>query len=260
MNRSIKSVLALIILLCLGASTLGWTTRGIEGVANSQFWMRASALLLLPTVGLLVWAEFRRDRAPDFLRKVARGYFERDGFCFAVLPSVKDGRFEWLVLFQNRFERSCKALIAFRPATRFVGFGRAGVSDVRVEIECEGGGFGSATVPYGIPSSYQGKALRFELIAFSEFPGGKGRMLRFRDGVPVGNHHKSMADTAVTALSAVSLHPHFSESATFKVQLPANVNVEAVGDASQQILWRPGDPLPTVAVPTPGDTRGRTAP
>ena len=40
-------VLALLILICLGASVLGWTTRGIEGVPDSQIWLRSSGILQL---------------------------------------------------------------------------------------------------------------------------------------------------------------------------------------------------------------------
>ena len=242
MSRSIKSVLALVILLCLGTLVFGWTTRGIEGVPNSRFWLRASGILLLPATGWLIWAEFRPDRAPDLLRKHVKRYFEQDGFCFVILPSVKDGCFAWAVLFQNRYERPVRALIAFRPATGFVGFGRANLPDVRIEVVCDGGGFGSAIVPYGIPQVYQGKKQQFELIAASQFPEGKGKMLRFRDGLQVGRRHKSTADTAVTALSVLALHPHFSHPATFKVRLPNNVDVGAIGETNQKILWRLGDP------------------
>jgi len=244
MNQSIKSVLALVILICLGASVFGWTARGIENVPDSRFWMRASGIVLLPAIALLVWADFRRDRVPDLLRKHVKRYFDRDGFCFAILPSIKDGRFAWQVFFQNRYERPCKALVAFRPATRFIGFGRADLGDVRIEIDCDGGGFGSAMVPYGIPLTYQGKKQQFELVAISRFPGGKGKMLRFRDGMKVGKHHKSIADMAVTALSVVALHPHFTHPATFRVRLPDKVSSEAIGEIDQQILWRPGDQVP----------------
>jgi len=239
-----KSVLALMILVCLIASVVGWTTRGIEGVPDSQFWMRTSGIILLPAIALLVWAEFRRDAAPDFLKAYVKRYFERDGFCFVVLPSIQEGRFFWQVMFQNRYERPCKALVAFRPATRFVGFGRADLAEVRVEIDCDAGGFGCATVPYGIPPTYQGKRQRFELIAISQFPDGRGRMLRFRDGMPVGKHHRSGADVAVTVLSTLALHPHyFTHPAIFKLRLPEKVAAEAVGDVHQQVVWRLGDPV-----------------
>lgn len=243
MNRSVKSILALVILICLGASVLGWTTRGIEGVPYSRFWLRASGLILLPAIGLLVWADFRRDLAPDLLRRRVKRYFEQDGFCFAVLPAMVDGSFAWRIFFQNRYERPVKAVVAFQPATRFVGFGRADMPEVRVEIDCEGGSFGLADVPYEIPQAFQGKKQKFELIAFSQFPQGKGRMLRFRDGLKVGKHHKSVADTAVTLLSATALHVHFKNPATFGVRLPENIQPKGLGEMSQAILWRPGDQI-----------------
>ncbi len=242
MNQSLKSLLALIILISLGASVLGWTTRGIGGFPESRFWLRASGIILVPAIALLVWADFRRDQAPDFLRKQAKAYFEQDGFCFAILPWATDGRFAWKVFFQNRFERPCKALVAFRPAPGILGVGRPNLGEVRVELECDGGAFGCAEIPYSIDPRYQGKNQKFELMAAARFPEGKGKMLRYRDGLPVGKRHHSGLDTAVTALSVLALHPHFSHAATFKLKLPAGVAAEAVGEVKQQILWRPGDP------------------
>jgi hypothetical protein len=247
MNESAKSLLALLILVCLGASVLGWTTRGINGVPNSAFWMRASGVLLVPAIALLVWADFRRDRAPDLLRKwVGKKYFEQNGFCFAILPSVDRGCFAWQVLFQNRYERACKAMVAFRRASLF-DMGKGDLADVRLEIDCDGGAFGVATVPYAVPPECQGKKLRFDLIAFNRYPGGKGRMLRFRQGMRVGRRHKSEADAAVTALSILALHPHFTHSAQLRMKMPNDVSDTAVGEMQQRIIWRPGDAVPAIS-------------
>ena len=95
MNRSLKSLLALLILICLAASILGWSTPGIQGVPTSRYWMRFSGLLLVPATALLLWSELRRDLAPDFLRKLVKRYFEQNGFCFVILPSVQKDRFAW---------------------------------------------------------------------------------------------------------------------------------------------------------------------
>ena len=244
MNQSIKSVLALIILICLGASIMGWATHSRGRLPDYVYWMRASGILLVPTIALLAWADFRRDLLPDILKKCAGGYFEQDGFCFAIRSGVKDGHFAWNVLFQNRYERPCKALVAFRPATRFIGFGRADLPEVRIEIDCDGGSFGSATVPYGIPQAYQGKKQRFEVVAVSRYPQGKGKMLRFRQGMRVGKRNKSGADVAVTLLSAMALHAHFKTPARIEVRLPDKVSTEGAGEANQKVLWRPGEPEP----------------
>jgi len=235
MNRSVKSVLALIVIVCLFASAFGWMDHGIKGLI-------VPGSLLAAVFALLIWAEFRRDHAPDFLRQQFKRYFERDGLCFAILPWVKEDAFAWRVFFQNRYERPCEALIAFRPATRFVGFGRASLPEVRVPIRCDGGAFGLATIRFGIPQKHQGRNIQFEVIAFAQFPDGKGKMLRFRDGIRVGRKNRSAADTAVSALSIMALHPHFTHAATLKLQLPIDVQAEASGEITQEILWRPGDP------------------
>jgi hypothetical protein len=89
MNQSLKSVVAFLILVTLAAGVLGWTTRGIGGVEGSQFWMRAIGFGCPPLVALLAWADFRKDKAPDLLRKTVGSYFERDGFCFAFRAGPK---------------------------------------------------------------------------------------------------------------------------------------------------------------------------
>jgi len=243
MNQSLKSVLALVILLLLAASVLGWATRGIEGVPNSRFWMRMSGILLPPTIALLAWADFRKDRVPDLLRKHVGKYFERDGFCVAVACSISNTHFAWHIFFQNRYERPCKATVAFRPAARNFGIGRPNLGEVRIEIDCEGGAFGCATIPYGIPPKFQGKKMRFEITAVTQFPAGKGRMLRFRDGMPLAETYKSKVDVAITALSTIALHPHITRPATFKANLPKNASNESVGEINRKVLWRPGDPV-----------------
>ncbi len=175
MNRSLKSVLALVILVSLVACAMGWTVGGIEGVPSSRFWMRVSGLLAVGALILLLRAEFRQDLAPDFLRRGVKAYFEQNGLCLAVLPSVENNHFAWQILFQNRFERACRSTIAFRPAAPTFGFRKPTLSGVKVEIDCPGGAFGFVSIPYQVESEYQTKQVQFELIASTTFPDGKGR-------------------------------------------------------------------------------------
>ncbi|HTW94447.1 MAG TPA: hypothetical protein VMD30_06630, partial [Tepidisphaeraceae bacterium] len=97
--------------------------------------------------------------------------------------------------------------------------------------------FGFKSIPYGIPTQYLGTKQKFEVVAASHYSGGRGRMLRFRDGMRAGRRHKSAADTAVTVFSALALHPHFTHAAMFAVRLPDQVPSEAVGESRQTILW-----------------------
>ena len=241
MNQSLKSILALIILVCLGATVLGWTTRGIGGVPESQFWLRMAGIPIIPALALLIWADFRKDRVPDLLRKNVRRYFEREGLCFAVVADASDGQFSWKILFQNRYDRPRSAHIAFRPAAGFLPFNRAKMDEVYVKVDCDGGAYGSATVPFALPPEYLGRKLKFEILAETEFPAGRGKMLRFRDGVHVGNRYKSGADTALMALSGLTGHLHVKKQATFVCRLPEQASSESGGQIVQEILWRPSD-------------------
>jgi hypothetical protein len=241
MNQSLKSLLALLILVCLIASVLGWTTRGIGGVPGSQFWLRCSGIIVIPAVALLAWADFRRDLAPDLLKKAVGNYFEQNGLDFTVIPVVENSCFFWRVLYQNRFERGCSAVVAFRPGGQFLPFTRPDLTEVVVDIECPGAAFGSVTVPYALTEKHQGKLVRFEVRAETTYPNGKGKMLRFRDGRRTSNRYKSGADTALTIASAATGHMHIKNPATFRCRLPKNVAPQAVGVISQRIIWQPAN-------------------
>ena len=83
MNQSVKSVIALFIVITFITSFIGWLN--LPDDKDVKFWLKVSTLPCIAFIGLLVWADFRRDKVPDFLRKTVGGYFERDGLCFAIL-------------------------------------------------------------------------------------------------------------------------------------------------------------------------------
>jgi len=237
MNRSVKSLLALVILIGLGASIAGFFGYGLTG---APLWVWASAIVVVVTTAALLRAEFRRDLYPDLLRQHAKQYFEQGGLCFAIAPWVLDGHFAWHILFQNRYERPCESVIHFRP-TKFLPFGSPGPAEVRATVHCEGGAFGRMFVPAALPTELQGKTQRFELAARTNYLQGKGRMVRFRDGMAVGKSQLNILDTTVSVLSILALHPHFRRPATIKVLLPTGVAPDSLGDPQQEILWHPQD-------------------
>ena len=244
MSQSVKSVLALVILITLGAGVLGWTTKGIEGVPDSQFWMRLAPIVTVLSLAVLIWADFRKDKAPDFLRRLTGSYFERNGLCFSISPSTSNGICYWVVLFQNRYERTCHGSIGLRPAVGNLGVIRPSLDEVHFELQCDGGAFGIATMPFGVAAKYQGKKLSFELAAQTNYLDGRGQLLRFRDGVRVGSRNKSGLDTTLTVVSGLSGHMHFTSQAKFRAQMPQGVSesVESTTAAESRILWRPGMP------------------
>ena len=44
-----------------------------------------------------------KDKVPDLLRQTCGTYFERDGFCFAIVPAASEGQGRLDVYFQNRY-------------------------------------------------------------------------------------------------------------------------------------------------------------
>ena len=248
MNQSLKSVLALIVLITLGAGVFGWTMPAKEFPAGYQFWIRFSPLVCLLTLLLLIWGDFRSDKVPDFLRRRFKGYFEHEGLCFGFVPSTTDSNFCWLVFFQNRYANPCHAAISIRPGIANLGIIRPSIPELKIQIECEGAAFGVARVRCDIPKQYHGKRLWFEVSGQTHYPEGRGTLLRFRDGIKVGSRHKSGLDTALLAVSGLAGHLHYASQARFRTIIPAGMDETlASGSAVQiQVLWRPGMPVDNV--------------
>jgi hypothetical protein len=241
MGQSAKSVLALVVLLALAAGALGWLTSGVGGYPGATPWLRATPLVGIPALALLVFADFRREKLPNFLRTFG-GYFERDGLCFVILPATDGQRFWWTVAFQNRYERPCRTHLTFRPAVPSFGWRRPQIAEARVEITCEGAAFGTVEISCALPLRYQGKRLRFEVAAATTYPAGRGSLLRYREGMRVGRRQKGAADTALMTVAGLTGHLHYTQSASFLVQLPRiGADTEAAGAPRLEIRWRPGD-------------------
>ena len=128
----------------------------------------------------------------------------------------------WLVFFQNRYANPCHAAIGFRPSVPPLGILRPKLDEVRLEVDCPGGAFGSVRIPYTIPADEQGRKRWFELSAVTHYPAGRGMRLRFRDGMRVGSRHKSGVDTALMVASGLVGHLHYTRPARFKAQLPVS--------------------------------------
>ncbi len=220
-------------------------------------------------VGIAVFLRlhFRRDRAPDYLSRYCPTFFDRAGFCFACFVSVEDGICAVGVLFQNRHERGCVAQLAFRPVkgaiqqteSRLLNgiFDAAHVSTldsllarreraIHIRIECGRGAFGIASFPLGISRQRQGSRQKFEVGASVSYPNGKGRTLRFRDGVVIRHNaeFRNRFGVALTLAGAIGGHLFWATPATFSLTLPLGV-AEIVPPHVQprtHTLWSLGEP------------------
>src|SRR5262249_3984613 len=157
-----------------------WMIDGTTWLSRAGFPAMTAAAL-----GLLFWSLTRKDKFPDLLRKACGGYFERDGFCFAIIPVASNCQSRVDVYFQSRFERNSRAQVVIRPSRQFF-LNRRPIESLTVEIECAGGAYGVARVPWAVPARFQGKKQSFDVGAHVEYPSGRGAMVRYRDGIHVG--------------------------------------------------------------------------
>ncbi|MFI5379697.1 MAG: hypothetical protein ACHRHE_10395 [Tepidisphaerales bacterium] len=184
MNQSLKSIIALLILIALACSVFAWTI-GRPDVTTWSF--RLGAPVVTIALGwVLIRSEFRKDIVPDHLRKAFGSFFESDGLSFATAVQVENGICFLLIFFQNRYQRSCEAEIELKPAPGSFSILCPKIDRVRVPLNVGPAEFGFVRVPYPVPAKYQGKTLRYDVAANVKYPAGHGRMLRFRDGARVG--------------------------------------------------------------------------
>jgi hypothetical protein len=229
-----------------------------------------SAAALIGGVAGGLFLLFRRDRAPDFLQQTCGGYFDRGGFCFAIVPTIVDNRCYLRVYFQNRFERPCRGRVALKPRSGF--FSRPDIQGLTFDIECPAAGFGFYALPFPIPRQYQGTRQKFEVGASVEYPAGKGRMLRFRAAMVLRSNASfgNPFHTTLTVMGALAGSLVISRPATITWTLPSNVKEDVLENdiGHSCLLWQLGDgpevsprPLTTIEYTTaPPDPNNPYAP
>lgn len=241
MNESIKAILALFVIIAAVGSFLAWAD-GQHMFPEHLVAVRAGLIGGgLGSLGLLIWAQFRRDKLPDLLRKISRSHLNCDGLSFIAIPEQRDRVCYISVYFQNRYQRPCTAQILFRPAVPNFGVRRPiDLTPIDLTIECDGAAFGVVRVPYPLPHTRQGAKVTFDVGGANHYPGGRGAMLRFTEGITI-RPPTSLADTVVTGLSVLTGHFHRSKDASITLRFPMDVLPEVPTQAQQmrEILWRP---------------------
>jgi hypothetical protein len=202
-------------------------------------------VLCAVAVAIFLKIHFRRDEAPDYLRKQVGGYFNRDGFCFGVVPTRVGSVCVFNVYFQNQYENRCLGRIALRPARGFL-LGRAAMESIILEVDCQPAAFGAARIPVPLPEDLQGRRLPFEVGASVEYPDGKGRQLRFADGIALraNSDFGNAFATALTVAGAFAAHLVYTRPATATIALPRGVAKEITEISKPEIetFWQLGDP------------------
>jgi hypothetical protein len=119
MSENAKALLGGFIVLTAFATLFIWITAGVPD--NPIIWGFRIGLpiVLFFAIVLALYDGFRRDRAPDFVRRHFGKRFERDGVCFVVQPSTSNGTFVLNIIFQNQYSSPCQFhLIRFPKFTR----------------------------------------------------------------------------------------------------------------------------------------------
>jgi hypothetical protein len=240
MGESVKAILSLVMIVAAFVAAFGW----IEDQPDQTTWiLRIGAPLIgVLALAVLLKLQFRKDRAPDLLGELLGNYFNRAGFCFAFTVDATDGICRIHAYFQNQYERPCVGRVALRPGRGFF-LTRVKIDTFVFEIPCDGGAFGVASLPISLPLQLQGKRQSFEVGASVEYPEGKGRRLRYRDGqfLRTNTNFGNAFATALTVAGALGGQIVLSSPATVTLQLPNTAVEQAPEEAAPQLqtLWKP---------------------
>ena len=249
MGESTKAVLALAAPLTAASSLYGWMDDRPDAVAWA--WRTVPLIVAAGLFWLLFKLHFRRDRAPDLLAGRCGGanYFSRGGFAVGAGVGRDEVTGEPVAVltipFQNQTDAPCRARVAVRPG-RGLFLGRGGIDRAEAEIDCPAAAFGEARLPIAVPPALAGKVRKFEVGATVERPDGRGRLVRYQDGLHLKTNadFKDRAGCLFTVASLAGGWLIWRRPATAELALPAGVRDDLPpGHApAVEILWDEWDP------------------
>ncbi|QDU15879.1 hypothetical protein CA11_37070 [Gimesia maris] len=243
MGESTKSVCALLLIVSGIAGALAWTADRPDTITWG--FRIGGPIAAIFALGVIFKLQFRADLEHDYLRALMGTYFNRNDFCFAFVVTPYDGIAFMDAYFQTQRDKPCVGRIALRPARGFF-FTRAKIDAITFEVECPPAGFGFARIAIPIPLKLQGKRQSFEVGASVRYPDGKGRRVRFHDGIFLrsntnfGNSFGTALTVAGTATGSIAL----SQPATATIDLPVGVAEDLPDNIAPEIkiLWQLGEP------------------
>jgi hypothetical protein len=243
MGESTKAVCALLIVVASFTTLSVWMA---DNPGVTIWTLRIGA----PLIGILSLAKifflhFRRDLEFDYLKSTIGNYYNRDGFCFALVATAEHDVAYMNMFFQTQYDRPCIGRIAARPSRGFF-LTRANIAVITFEIECPAAAFGVASIAIPVPAELQGKRQSFNVGASIRYPCGKGRRLRFSDGIFLRSNSNfgSGFRTALTIASGAGGSVVLSKPATVKIELPTDVATDIPENIAPEIkiLWQLGQP------------------
>lgn len=245
MGESTKAVCAVLMAVGVGCSAVAWVFD--DPTAVTWAFRIGGLILAVASLALILKLHFRRDIEPDYLAAIAGDYVNRDGFCFTLTASAVKGVTYIEAYFQTQYDQPCVGQIAIRPARGFF-LTRANIESVTFQVDCPPGGFGCVRVAIPVPQKLQGKKQAFDVGAAVKYPAGKGRRIRFRDGVFLRANTK-FSDGFRTGLFLAGaatgsvLVGGLASPVTAAVKLPSDVaeELKVAAPPETELLWKLGD-------------------
>lgn len=229
MGKSLKAILQLTSIVSCIVALWVWFIPDRPDLTTWAFRIAMPVVFLLSAVVLFREAR-RKEILSDLLLSQARNYFERDGICFAFVPIAIQG-ISWMqIYFQNRYQKPCTARVILQPPREYFLGKQKPLSGIDVDLECDGAAFGVSRVPWPIPLRLQGKKAKFEVAANASYPAGRGKLVRFRDGVRAGGVGSVGGDALRAAAKGGLLLVGaiwISRPASLKMVLPSGVGEES---------------------------------
>jgi hypothetical protein len=194
--------------------------------------------------GILYRESRKKEVLKDMLAEISLRYFERDGLCFTFVPQVHEGICWISVFFQSRYERPCEARLVMRPE-HWATLGGRPIAPIDVDVAVEGGSFGVLRFPVAVPLVVQGVVIHCDVLASVSYPSGRGKLLRLRHGLHVGEPGPVSTGRLLLGLLRVA-------SGTIGVTHPARISLQMpkpVADVlpeglemESQLIWVPEPP------------------
>jgi len=193
----------------------------------------------------LAWWHGGKDLAPNYLILHPGPYFDRNGLGFCFATEVEGGSYRLVVIYQNRYNHPCDAVVALQ--IRDDPFTFESRYEFSLKFNCLPGACGKASKLWDYPSDLGGIKLTLRIGADVRYVGGRGLLLRSNEGREVGS--TSGKGEAVLAMVGfigllaghLSIHrpPHLS------VILPSNPlprpNPEREEAVRNEVMWKYGD-------------------
>ena len=235
MSQSLKAVLgASIVIGLIGCVT--WLP-DIPGTWHRTARWIALAMVLLP-IPVLVWANKRSEKAPEFLWKLGATPFERDGFCFLIVPEKHENKPCLTIHYQNQYGGRCEATVGI--GTTWTLFSKyPNIKGFSVGLKLQPGEYGFATFAVPFPPNIKGKTASLDVSASVKYPDGRGKLLRFRNGLEVGAADCSFWKEGLQALGAAAGSLIFTQPARMKLSVPFDGDsaVTEVTQVRSRSIW-----------------------